>query len=283
MSENRSADALAGADRPADAIAGENRPADVFKGADMSADIITGDGRVPEVRTSGSIRALHFWGDQIQSRMSLLNPHALDLQYTRMMMGFLLFNPAPSRITMIGLGGGSLPKFCHRNVVNASIDVVEIDAAVIALRDAFMVPPDGARFSVTQGDGACYVADLSDATDVLLVDGYGLHGIAEELCTKMFFSDCHAALRESGMLVLNFHVEHPDYDVYLDRIRASFGASMFEVVDDDMTNSIVFACKGDLFDDLQDIVVKRPQSMTRDAWRQLMPTFKVIAATLVPR
>ncbi len=247
------------------------------------AELPAVEGHVPEVRTTGSVRALHFSSDQIQSRMSLLNPDALDLEYTRMMMGFLLFNPAPSRITMIGLGGGSLAKFCHRYLEDASIDVVEIDAAVIALRDAFMVPPDGPRFSVIQGDGAHYVADCANATDVLLVDGYDLAGMPDALCTEAFYADCHAALRDSGIMVVNFHVEHPDYDVYLDRIRASFGSSMFEVVDDDMTNSVVFACKGDLFDDLRDIIVKRPPSMTRDAWRQLMPTFKVIAATLVPR
>lgn len=248
-----------------------------------AADAMAKEHGVPEVRTSGSMRTLHFTGDQIQSRMSLLNPHALNLEYTRMMMGFLLFNPSPARITMIGLGGGSLPKFCHRYLVDACIDVVEIDPAVIALRDAFMVPPDDARFSIMQGDGAEYVADLSEATDVLLVDGYGPRGIAEVLCTQAFYNDCHAALSGSGMLVVNLHVEHPDYERFLDRIRASFGAAMFEVVDDDMTNSVVFACKGDLFDDLQDIVVKRPPSMPRDAWRQLMPTFQVIAATLVPR
>jgi len=247
------------------------------------ADDMANEGPVPEVRTSGSMRALHFTGDQIQSRMSLLNPDALDLEYTRMMMGFLLFDPSPSRITMIGLGGGSLPKFCHRYVVDARIDVVEIDPAVIALREAFMVPPDDARFSIMQGDGAEYVAELSDVTDVLLVDGYGPRGIAEVLCTQAFYSDCHAALGESGLLVANLHVEHPDYERYLDRIRASFGAAMFEVVDDDMTNSVVFACKGDLFADLQNIVVKRPPSMPRDGWRQLMPTFQVLAATLVPR
>ncbi|RYF50582.1 MAG: spermidine synthase, partial [Comamonadaceae bacterium] len=31
------------------------------------------------------------------------------------------------------------------------------------------------------------------------------------------------------------------------------------------------------------ISIKRPASVSRDAWRQLMPTFKVIAATLTPR
>jgi spermidine synthase len=47
-----------------------------------------------------------------------------------------------------------------------------------------------------------------------------------------------------------------------------------------MTNSIVFACKGDLLDDPAAAELRRPSSMSKDAWRQLMPTMKVIGATL---
>ena len=48
--------------------------------------------------------------------MSLDEPDALVTAYTRKMMAFLLFNPAPKRIAMVGLGGGSLAKFCYRNL-----------------------------------------------------------------------------------------------------------------------------------------------------------------------
>jgi spermidine synthase len=64
------------------------------------------------------------------------------------MMLVLLFNPAPRSILMIGLGGGSLPKYCHRHLPQCDITVVEINPAVISLREAFQVPPEfpgGAR------------------------------------------------------------------------------------------------------------------------------------------
>ena len=63
-------------------------------------------------------------------------------------------------------------------------------------------------------------------------------------------------------------------------MRAAFGSAMFEVVDDDMTNSIVFACKGDLLNDPAAADLKRPAAIAKDAWRQLMPTLRVIGATL---
>lgn len=232
---------------------------------------------------SGTKRTLHFTEKEIQSSMSLLSPDALDLEYTRMMMGFVLFNPEPARILMVGLGGGSLPKFCHRYLTRTEVEVVEIDPDVIALREAFMVPPDGERFQVIQADAARYLRDVEEHADVIFLDGYGVGGIPEPLCSAEFYADCFRALRENGMLVINFHLNHPDHHEYMDRVRASFGPSMFEVVDDDMTNSIVFACKGDLLDDPAATALTRPAAIPKDAWRQLMPTLRVIGATLVLR
>lgn len=233
----------------------------------------------PFIQESGTTRTLHFSEKVIQSRMSTLNPDALDLEYTRMMMGFVLFTPAPADILMVGLGGGSLAKFCYRYLARSRIEVVEIDPGVIALRDAFLVPRDDARFRVVQADAADHLRGLQDAADVLLLDGFGDAGIPDALCSAEFYADCYEALRDDGILVINFHLNHPNHRDYLDRVRESFGASMFEVVDDDMTNSIVFACKGERLDDPAAAELKRPESIPKDAWRQLMPTLRVIGAT----
>ena len=44
----------------------------------------------PYVHASANTKALHFSIHEIQSRMALADPYALDLEYTRTMMGFLL-------------------------------------------------------------------------------------------------------------------------------------------------------------------------------------------------
>ena len=83
--------------------------------------------------------------------MQTQDPHALDLQYTRTMTGFLSFKPKPRHIGMIGLGGGSLAKFCHRYLPSARIEIVEINPHVLALRDEFWIPPDDARLTIRLG------------------------------------------------------------------------------------------------------------------------------------
>lgn len=138
----------------------------------------------PFVYETLTTKALHFSISEIQSRMQSRRPLALDLDYTRTMMGFLLFNDRPDTIGMIGLGGGSLAKFCRAYLPKARIDVVEINPHVIALRDVFHVPPDDHLFAVRRGDGADFVRSPPHRLDVLMVDGYDPDGIPPALCSQ---------------------------------------------------------------------------------------------------
>jgi spermidine synthase len=106
------------------------------------------------VRTEGDRRTLEFAPGDIQSEMRLSRPDALVLDYARAMMCFALFVPRPAHILMVGLGGGSMAKFCHRHFPQARITVLELRADVIALRKQFLVPPDDARFKVVHADAA---------------------------------------------------------------------------------------------------------------------------------
>ncbi len=197
----------------------------------------------PYVREELDALSMHFSVCEIQSRMQL-RPDALALEYTRTMMGFLLFQPAPQRVAMVGLGGGSLAKFCHRHLPKAALVVVEINRHVIALRSAFQVPPDDARFQVLLADGADFVARTEQRFDVLLVDAFDVQGMPPTLGTQRFYDDCFDVLRPGGVLVLNLHAGHPQCPLYLGRIGAAFGAHVLRVDDADGSNSVVFARRG---------------------------------------
>jgi spermidine synthase len=179
--------------------------------------------------------------------MALDEPDRLALDYTRVMMGFLLFNPDPRHIVMIGLGGGSLAKYCLATLPRTRFTAVEIDPAVIDLREAFGVPPDGPRFSVVRADGADYVRELQAAPDVLLVDGYDAGGLPLRLSTSAFYDDCRAMLADDGVLVANLWAGDPRYGVYASRIRDSFDGRVVAVRAEEGTNRIVFARKGGRF------------------------------------
>lgn len=198
----------------------------------------------PFVLDDGESKSLHFTQGELQSRMRLDRPWRLELDYTRTMMGFLLFNRAPAHIGMIGLGGGSLAKFCHRHLRASRMTVLEINPHVLALRHDFRVPDDDARFQVIAADGAMYLHTQAPRYEVLLVDGFDHDGQPAALCTQRFYDDCFAALPAGGVLVVNLHYEHPDYPVLLGRISRSFSGNAVEIMSAEKSNSIVFARKG---------------------------------------
>lgn len=234
----------------------------------------------PFVYESLSSKALHFSISEIQSRMQILDPHALDLEYTRTMMGFLLFMPEPRSITMLGLGGGSLAKFCYRYLPQAQIQVVEINPHVIALRNEFHVPPDDARFTVVPGDGAKFVRNGTPRCDVLMVDGYDSDGLPSGLSSQRFYDDCLDMLQPEGIMVANLHQAAPRYKICVDRIRRSFNDAVFVVDDGEQGNSIVFACKGRRFEQYRPGVVRRPRNLHRAAAEQLLAAFALVSSAL---
>lgn len=234
----------------------------------------------PFVYESLNSKALHFSINEIQSRMQIKDPHALDLEYTRTMMGFLLFNPAPRSIAMIGLGGGSLAKFCFRYLPRTRIQVVEINPHVIALREEFHVPPDDDRFTVMRGDGAQFVRLRASRPDVLMVDGFDVYGLPSRLCSQRFYDDCVEMLQPGGIMVVNLHYGHASYESHLDRIRRSFNNAVLVVNDDSMSNSIVFACKGYALEQIRPGAMRRPKNFDPAAANQLLAAFALIASAL---
>jgi spermidine synthase len=203
-------------------------------------------GPAPLVRTRRGRRTLEFAPGDVQSEMRLARPDALVLAYARAMMCFALFVPRPRHILMVGLGGGSLAKFCYRHFPEARITVVELRADVIALREQFLVPPDDARFRVVHADAADYVAAAPGSADVLLVDGFDVHGLPPALGSAAFYADCRRALRDGGVLAANVFSYDPDYRAILQRLGQAFERRVCSFHRIAGNNHILFAVRAPL-------------------------------------
>ena len=103
------------------------------------------------------IRFLHFGSRWVQGAMRLTDPYSLELAYVKDMMAWLLFLEPPARILQLGLGAGSLTKFCRRHCAGSRVTVVEVSRVVIeehaehaatiralATADDLPLEPDGA-------------------------------------------------------------------------------------------------------------------------------------------
>ena len=189
------------------------------------------------------MRTLHVGGEAIQSAMRLGDPFALALDYTRCMMAFLLFHPQPHAALMIGLGGGSLPKFFYKNLRKTKIRIVELDERIVhAARTQFGLPADDARLAVEIGDGAQALSP--ECCDVLVIDAYHDEAHVQELASQAFYDAAYLALDSPGALVVNFMDDDPKLDQYLRRLESSFGGSVLAMKALYDPNVIAIALKG---------------------------------------
>lgn len=211
----------------------------LFKG------LLKGTYRKPFLIEDREYRAMCFALDGCtQTEMRLDDPIALANEYTRKMMGFLLFEARPKKILMIGLGGGSLAKFCHQHLPDTEFTAVEIDLNVIAMRAHFYVPADDERFKVVNADGAEHVAQMADRgerTDVMLIDAYDPFGIAKSVVERAFLENAKRVLAPNGVFVLNLVAEAGECERYVETIRQVFDSPVIVTAIKRGGNLVVFA------------------------------------------
>lgn len=192
----------------------------------------------PFVFKDGDDLSLHFDMFSTQSSMKISDPLMLYVDYTRAMMLFQLFVPAPKHIVIVGLGGGSLSKYCYMAFPEARITTLEINAQVIALRQRFKIPNDSERFRVIHTDAAHYFALHTIQADVILLDGFDATGLPVALSTAQFYQSCTKSLSTSGVLVSNLLGGPAKLQTYLQRINQACKGPLYFTTAHDETNTI---------------------------------------------
>lgn len=186
---------------------------------------------LPEVNFSdfGDIRYLHLGTEWVQGSMRLDEPFEIHLDYVQRMMAWLLFvdpaSVAKRHAMQLGLGAGSLTKFCHRKL-RMKTTAIELNPQVVAAcRLWFKLPRDDSRLSVVLGDAAEVVSHehWRGQVDALQVDLYDHEAAAPVLDSQAFYADCRKLLTEDGVMTVNLFGRSSSYERSLARIVAAFG------------------------------------------------------------
>ncbi|MEQ1440087.1 spermidine synthase [Fontimonas sp. SYSU GA230001] len=201
----------------------------------------------PFVVDDGRSRRLHFSLDYVQSEMSLRDPDALNFAYTREMMAFLLFVPRPRHVVLVGLGGGSLTKFCYRQLPAARITTIEIDADVLGFATQFEVPEPDARLRLIHADAVDHFATTEEDMDVVLIDGCDRSGICAGFRDAQFYRNIHARLRPHGVLVMNLIGPGREIDAHLNLLAEVFAGPVLVRRMNHGGNRIAFAFRDATF------------------------------------
>lgn len=157
------------------------------------------------------VRYLHLgYTPWVQGAMRIARPWKLEIEYTQDMMCWQehLQERAhtASHIVQLGLGAGSLTKYCYRNCPQARITVVELNPQVIAAcRQFFKLPPNDARLNVVQTSADTWVDDVrhQGCADVLQVDLYDAPARGPVFDSVAFYSACRACLSPQGVMTIN--------------------------------------------------------------------------------
>jgi spermidine synthase len=185
----------------------------------------------PEVNFSeeGPVRHLHLGSEWIQGSMLLDAPYALVHEYVqRMMAWLLLIDPAtaPQRQALqLGLGAGSLTKFCHKEI-RMHTTAIELNPQVLhACRGWFKLPADNPRMQVILADAALEIIRPRwlGAVDALQVDLYDEEAAAPVLDSPDFYADCRKVLTEDGCMTVNLFGRSSSFDRSVERIASAFG------------------------------------------------------------
>ncbi len=155
-----------------------------------------------------NLREMWFQGNgrfYLQTRIDLDRPGDLALIYTRLLLAPLIWNPSPSRILMIGLGGGVLPRFLNEAYPDIEIDVVEMDARVTELARRYFDFKESSRLRVFEDDGRAFIKQRGQRYDMVFLDAFKGGSVPYHLKTIEFYREIAQSLKEEGILVTNLY------------------------------------------------------------------------------
>jgi len=240
-----------------------------------------------DISEQDGIRYLHFGSEWVQGAMRIRRPVDLVLEYTReMLFGLLLrenFNPEgvwPKKILLIGLGAGSLTKFCYWRLPRSRITTVEIDAGVWAVASQmFKLPENDPRLHVEIADGVEFMAQPGPAYDYIMVDGYDENARVGALDSLPFYQACRARLTEGGILATNLFGRSRKYTAPLQRLHTAFDGNVRALPACESGNVVALAGKAILLDVPTETLMLRAQALKTAIGLDLRPSIKRLQAT----
>ncbi|HAG70629.1 MAG TPA: spermidine synthase [Gammaproteobacteria bacterium] len=161
------------------------------------------------VTQNGDRRCLLFnvhRGDRNQTCLYVSEPDRLVFDYTKMSFAGLLLKPAPEKILIIGLGGGSLPLTFNDLFPDAQIDTIEIDDAVVRVAKQFFFFEENENMKVYVDDGRPFIKRASirkQKYDYIVLDAFSGDYIPEHMLTQEFLEEVKSIMTDDGVLVAN--------------------------------------------------------------------------------
>jgi spermidine synthase len=202
---------------------------------------------VPTISEGSGVRYLHFGTEWVQGAMWISKPAELVLEYTAQMMAWLLFLEPPRQqsIGMLGLGAGSLARFCLKQT-RSPLRVVEWNPLVTSACELYFKLPRPSRMLIEHLDAGAWVADVQhrEHCAVLMVDLYDGEAAGPVRDSLEFYQHCHHVLGDVGVMTVNLFGAHASFEKNIRRLSQAFEGRLLCLPQIDAGNQVVLAFKG---------------------------------------
>lgn len=171
-------------------------------------------------------RYLSFGTLDEQSCIAKKAPLQLQHEYTRAMASVLLMFPLsalPTRITLLGVGGGSLASVFHHLLPSAQLHAVELRRAVLLVAQQYFGLPRSPQLMLHQADALTYLQHATvNSCDLLICDLYLADGLYDAQLHAEFIQLCAQHITSDGWLVLNLWKEHRQHPSLMTLLATHF-------------------------------------------------------------
>ena len=202
---------------------------------------------IPTISEGSGIRYLHFGTEWVQGAMWVAKPTELVLEYTAQMMAWLLFLEAPRRQTigLLGLGAGSLARFCLKHT-SSPLRVVEWNPLVTSACELYFKLPRPSRMLIEHLDAGAWVADAQhqEQCAVLMVDLYDGDAAGPVRDSLEFYQQCREVLSDVGVMTVNLFGAHASFQKNIRRLNQAFEGRLLSLPQIDAGNQVILAFKG---------------------------------------
>ena len=201
------------------------------------------------IRDTGDLRCMQFQAENtiIKHYQGCVyrNSKKMAFGYSEAFMAALFMKAEPSRVLVIGLGAGVVPRNIRETVPSALIEVVEIDAEVVRLaRQYFAWFEDDQRMRTYVADGRLFVkgaAEQGIKYDIVLLDAFTSEYVPEHMMTLDFLEEVKAILKPGGVVAANTFARSQLYDHESMTYQTAYGDFFNVQLEGKSSNRVILA------------------------------------------
>lgn len=139
-----------------------------------------------------------------QGGINLRYPDRAVFSYSESLLLPFVLRPSISRVCIIGLGGGVIPRTATRLKPGLVVDTVEIDPVVRDIAIRYFQYKESPSVRTFIEDGRIFLTHPGSPYDLVILDAFNSSGVPFHLTTREFFDTARARLTSDGVLGVNF-------------------------------------------------------------------------------